>query len=228
MFEWLVDEMMKVHTRKFYRVDGPLRIDNRELVERSELPIPPSYKSFILQFGNASLYRIGDLYRVQVFASPCADETEDGEPRLCFGRTEDTFAYFKESLIVLDAESPVFEWHYEEEVEKQTANGFEEWIRRQCARVRKYYTKKEWQEIEKGPPAFSDHEKRIVEARRKFRWRIVGIGNSGDIRFEVCNGSEMVLPFLSIGIRGRMRSFDDALDGGYGFPSGQCFQGTRR
>jgi hypothetical protein len=225
MFKWLVDEMAKVKTLKFFLVDGPLPADKRELVERSELPIPPSYKSFILQFGNAKLYRIGDQYRVQVFAGPSADETEESEPRICFGRTEDTVAYFKEPLLVPGGESPVFEWHYEDGTEKQTANGFEEWLSKQCTRVRRYYTKKEWREIEKGPPPFSDQEKRIVEARRKFRWRIVGISSSGDIQFEVHNGSDMVLPFLSIGIRGKRRGTDATLNGGVWLPVGSVLPG---
>src|SRR5947207_8474617 len=119
MFEWLVDEMVKVKTRKFYLVDGPLPPDKRELVEGSQLPVPPSYKSFVLQFGNAKLYRMGSQYRVQVFAGPSRDETEEGGPRLYFGRTDETAAYFKESLLVLGEESPVFEWQYEEGIEQQ-------------------------------------------------------------------------------------------------------------
>jgi hypothetical protein len=108
MFEWLVAEMAKVKTRKFYLVDGPLPADKRELVERSELPVPPSYKGFVLQFGNAKLYRIGDQYRVQVFW-PQGRRNEEGGPRLYFGRTDDTAVYFKESLLVPGGESPVFE-----------------------------------------------------------------------------------------------------------------------
>jgi hypothetical protein len=225
MFEWLVDEMAKVKTRKFYLVDGPLAADKRELVVRSELPIPPSYKGFVLQFGNAKLYRMGSQYRVQVFAVPSADETEDGEPRLCFGRTDDTVAYFKEYLLVPEGESPVFEWYYEEGIEQQTANGFEEWLRKKCAKAKRRYTKKEWREIEKGPPPFSDQEKRIVEARRKFRWRIVGIGSSGDLQFEVHNGSNIVVPFLSVGIRGKRRGTNSALEGGVWLPVGSILPG---
>src|SRR4051794_33305009 len=114
MFEWLVEEMAKVKTRKFFLSDGPLPADKREQLERSGLPVPPSYKSFVLQFGNARMYRIGSQYRVQVFDALSADENERGEPRLCFGRTEDTAAYFKESLLAPGQESAVFEWHYED------------------------------------------------------------------------------------------------------------------
>jgi hypothetical protein len=220
MFEWLIDEIASVKTRRFYLVDGPLPAEQRALVEHSELPVPPSYKGFVLRFGNAMLYRIGDQYRVQVFAGPRADESKAGEPRLCFGRTEDTVAYFKEFLLIPGRESPVFEWDYERGVEEQTANGFEEWLRKTCARARQFYTKEHWREIEKGPPPFSNEEMRIIEARRKFRWRVVGISPSGDIQFEVYNGSDMVLPYLSLGIRGKRRGNEDMLEGGVWLPVG--------
>jgi len=201
MFEWLVHEMAKVKTGKFYLVDGPLRAENGERLARSDLPLPASYKNFILQFGNAKLYRIGDLYRVQVWSNPRADRTEKGEPRLCFGRTEDTIAYFKERLLFPDQESPVFEWHYGRGAEQQTADRFDEWLKKQSGRIRRYYTKKKWREIEKGPPPFSDREKSIVKARRKFLWRVVGIAPNGDLIFQVYNGSQIFLPYLSVGIR---------------------------
>ncbi len=225
MFEWLADEMAKVKTRKFYLVDGPPPADKEELWKRCELPLPPSYKAFVLQWGNAQLYRLGSQYRVQVYAEPMRDESPQGESRLCFGRTEDTVAFFKESLLTPGAESPVFEWDYEERIEKQTADGFEEWLRIKCAQARLRYTKKEWREIEKGPPPFSDQEKRIVQARRKFRWRVVGISDNGAIQFEIHNGSDMVLPFLTIGIRGKRRGADGTVDGGAWLPVGSVLQG---
>ena len=225
MFEWLVNEIAKVKTRKFYLVDGPLPADKRHLVEQSELPVPPSYKSFVLQFGNAKLYRLGSQYRVEVFASPRTDESERGEPRLCFGRTEDTVAYFKEALLVSGDESPIFEWQFEQGAEKQTANGFEVWLKKKCAKAKGRYTEKEWLEIEKGPVPFSDQEKRIVEGRQKFRWRVVGISDSGDIQFEVHNGSDLVLPFLSIGISGTRRASGTTLNGGVWLPVGSVLPG---
>jgi hypothetical protein len=228
MFEWLVDEMAKVKTRKFYIVDGILRADAGEGVEQSSFPVPPSYKEFVLQFGNAWLYRIGDSYRVQVFASPNVAKLEKGELRLCFGRTEDTLAYFKESLLVPDAESPVFEWHYETGTERLTAQGFEEWLRKQCERVRRYYTKKAWREVENGPPPFSDQETRIIEARRKFRWRVAGTSSVHGIQFEIHNGSDMVLPFLSVGIRGKRRGTDATLNGGVWLPVSSVLPGQTK
>ncbi len=111
------------------------------------------------------------------------------------------------------AESVIYEWRYRQGI-LRAANGFEDWLKSICASARKRYRKAQWQWIVDGPPPFSPHEIRIREARRLFRWTIVGVSESGDLRFEVTNGSEMSLPFLSIGIRGK----DGFLQGGAYLP----------
>lgn len=223
MFEWLAYEMSKVNTRKFFVVT-PLTPHNRKVLAQVELALPPSYHHFMLEFGEAKLYRIGDSYRVQVFALPRIEENE-GAQRVCIGRTEDTLAYFKTELLKKDCESPIFEWHYPRRIEQRKGESFEEWLRKHCARVRKYYTKNEWRAIEEGPPAFDASEKRIIEARRLFRWDIVGIADNGDVEFQVYNGSNLVLPYLSIGIRGKMRHIDDTLEGGVWLPIASVLPG---
>lgn len=202
MFDWLVDEMARINTRKFHVVDGQLSHEQRELVEQLELAVPPSYEQFVIQFGNAKLYRQGSVYLVQVFAVPANAQSEDGETLLHFGRTDMALAYFKKSLLVPGAESPVFEWRHEQGLQ-QTASGFEEWLKAECEAAKKLFKKKQWEAIEKGPPPFTEQEQAVVDARRKFRWRVVGVAGNGDLQFEVHNGSDMVLPFLSIGVRGK-------------------------
>lgn len=204
MFEWLVDEINKVNTRKFYLVDGPVDNDLREAIESSDFPIPPSYKRFVLQFGNAKLYRQGSTYLVQVFAAPIETQSAEGEALLNFGRTDMSLAFFKSSFLLPKSESPVFEWYHGRGLQK-TADGFEEWLKAKCSAARSLFKKKEWKAIEKGPPPFSEHEKAIINARKLFRWRVVGIAQNGDIRFEVHNGSNLILPFFSIGVRGKLR-----------------------
>jgi hypothetical protein len=48
---------------------------------------------------------------------------------------------------------------------------------------------------------FSSHELRIIEARRLFQWRRVGVTATGEVEIEIHNASTMVLPYLSIGVR---------------------------
>lgn len=49
---------------------------------------------------------------------------------------------------------------------------------------------------------FSKRDQRIVDARRKFKWRHAGFAENGDAIFEVSNESNMRLPYLSIGVQG--------------------------
>lgn len=59
------------------------------------------------------------------------------------------------------------------------------------------------QPFAKPSKPFSDKQLRIVAARRKFVWRHTGFAENGDAVFEVFNGSDMRLPYLSIGVQGR-------------------------
>jgi hypothetical protein len=194
MFEWLENEMGQVNTPKFYIVDGPAPAELREAIEHSDVAPPPSYEAFVLQFGNAKLYRQGSVYLVQVFASLLDAESDEGETLLQFGRTDMSLAYFKESLLIRGRESPVFEWRHELGLQN-TAD-------------------------------FSVQEKAIVEARKLFRWRVVGIAPNGDLRFEVHNGSNLVLPYFSIGIRGKLRPPKSGpLNGGVWLPVSSILPG---
>ena len=103
-----------------------------------------------------------------------------------------------------DGESPVFEWRHEQGI-RQSADGFLEWLEAKCSWARKQYKKSEWEAIENGPPPFTPEEQAVVNARKQFRWRVVGIAPNGDLRFEVHNGSGMTLPYLFLGVRGNLR-----------------------
>lgn len=218
MFEWLVDEMAKVKTRKFFLVDGPASAELRQAVEASRSPLPPSYKEFVLRFGNSKLYRYSTNYYITVFAGPSEAESSSDERFVHFGQTWTSMAYFKHSMLEEGKESPVFELYQENAIQK-TADGFEEWLKEKCTTARKRFKKKEWEAIERGPPPFTDQELAIVEARKHYRWRVVGIAPDGNLRFEIHNGSDMVLPFLFVGVRGKLRTPNSGpLDGGAYLP----------
>ena len=226
MFEWLVEEMARIKTRKFHLVDGPASTELRKAVENAAIPLPPSYKEFVLRFGNARLYRRSSYWLVEVYAGPREAVSNDGESLIQFGRTHTSLAYFKESLLVEGSESPVFEWRHEQGVQ-QTADGFLDWLKAKCSVARKQYKKKEWEAIEHGPPPFTAQEQAVVEARKHFRWRVLGIAPNGDLRFEIHNGSDMILPSLSVGVRGKLRPPKSGpLNGGA--PSSRVLDSSRR
>lgn len=214
MFTPLVDEMARIRTRKFHLVDGPASSELRKAVVKSGIPLPSSYKEFVLQFGNAKLYRRVDAYNsyylIEIYAGPREALSDGDEPLIQFGRTrgsltQTSLAYFKESLLVEDGESAVFEWRHGLGLRK-TADGFLEWFNAKRLTARRQYTRREWKAIENGPAPFTREEQAVVEARRHFRWRVAGIAPNGDLRFEIHNGSSMILPFLFVGIRGKLRA----------------------
>lgn len=221
MFEWLEAEMARIKTQKFHRVDGPASAELREAVQSCDFPLPPSYREFVLRFGNAKLYRRSSYWLVEVYAGPREGEaeTKQGEPLIHFGRSASgSMAYFQESLLVASGETPVFEWRYKQGI-RRTADNFEAWLLAKCKSARRRFKKKEWEAIEKGPPPFTDHEQAIVAARKLFQWRVVGIALNEDLRFEIHNGSAMTLPYLSVGIRGTLRPPNGGpLNGGVRLP----------
>jgi hypothetical protein len=210
MFDRLISELARIRTRKFHIVDGSASPELREAIEKSGMALPPSFKAFVIHFGNAQLYRRANYHLIEIVAGPKTAIGDGGEALIQFGRTHTSFAYFKESLLVSGHESPVFEWHHGQGLRK-TAEGFLEWIESKLLWARKQYSNKEWKQIEEGPPPFNEQELTAVKARKAFRWKVVGIGPNQDLRFEIHNGSHQVLKYLSVGVRGTMRKPNSGL-----------------
>ncbi len=221
MFEWLDHELAEIRTRRFHVVDGPASAALREAVQTSALPAPPSYVAFVLRFGNAKLYRMSglDLYWLRVFAAPRPVNSRDGTGLLAVGGYDESTAYLKEGLLEPGAESPVFE-STEVGIRKK-ADSFEEWLTARAARARRRYNRKEWAVVLQGPPQFTEEELGVVEARRRFAWRLVGVTPHGEVLYEVTNASDRRLPYLSIGIRGK----SGGLQGGVWLPVGHIGPG---
>jgi hypothetical protein len=217
MFEWLDEEIARIATRKFHLVHRPEVASPHEVPETLTSALPSSYREFVRRFGSSQLYRYGSNYYVTVLGSPALVKHPSGNTIVCFGGTWTSRACFRADLLAEGEESPVFEAY--KNSFRQTASGFEEWLNAKCAAARKRFTKAEWRAIEDGPPAFSEEERAVVEARQNFRWRVIDIAPNGDMRFEVCNESTRTLPFLSIGIRGKLRPpADGQLKGGVYLP----------
>ena len=203
MYEWLNEEISQIRTRRFHMFDGPASAETQRSIVSCDTPLPPSYKEFILRFGNASLYRHRTFYYITVFASPISSVTDSGERYLQFGRTWTSNAFFKKDLLSPGSESPVFEEF--STTFCKTADNFEVWLKEKADSARKCFKTNEWAAIVKGPVPFTAEEMERVEARKLFKWRIIGIAANEDMCFEIQNRSSMTLPYLSIGIRGNLR-----------------------
>ena len=205
MFEWLDEEIAAIKTRRFHRVDGPDSESARRTAAETDGLLPPSYVEFARRYGRASLYRMPrlDLYWLRVLAPPLEAQAKSGDALVEVGGYDEQSAYFDEERLSENwgGESPVFEGSRGRL--RKAADTFAEWLERRARAARKRYTKREWADVLRGPPPFTPEELAVVAARRLFRWRVVGVSEAGDLRYEVTNGSGRTLPFLSVGIRSR-------------------------
>lgn len=208
VFDWLTQEIAAIRSNKFHLVEGPASPEFREVVERHGQMMSTSYKCFVLQFGNAKLYRrttsYNDSYLIEVYAGPRETSVEGGMQFLQIGKTSGSLVFVKEAPLDKCGESPVFEWQHGQGMRQRSA-GFLGWLEMKCNWARKQYKKREWKKVIQGPLPFSDFELDVVKARRCIIWRVVGISADGNLRFEIRNSSKIALPYLTLGFRGKMR-----------------------
>jgi hypothetical protein len=209
MFEWLEQEISAIKTPRFHVVDGPIKAKLQEAVMQSSLPLPPSYREFVLKFGNAKLYRRtqNDSYRIGVFAGPREATLNDGSRIYHLGFHDGASVYVKSESS--STELPVFE--FESGSEEKIADDFEEWLRESCAHARNTYGKEKWAEIIRGPEPFTVEEQELIEARRAIQWRVLGIDADGNHIFEVTNASGQALPVLTVGVHSKDRWLNGAV-----------------
>ena len=202
MYEWLDEEIATIKARKFHVIDIQKKDELLSMPAESYSLLPPSYMAFVSKYGWAKLYgKSGYAYQVGVLSSPKTKTLKSGETLLCIGHYDDSKAYFLSSLLAKGSDSPVFEWT--EEGIEQVANSFEEWITMRCEDARNSYSEEEWEEIVNGPKPFTSEEKQIVEARKKFKWELIGFTEDGNLKIKVENNSNLTLPYLTIGFQGK-------------------------
>lgn len=216
MYEWIDNELAPIKTRRFHVVNtAPLPILNERAFPNTAI-LPPSYKRFVAQFGTAFFFRDGNGYLIRVSERPWIGEMDS--KLICFGGYEDRDACFHIDLLKRDSESAVIEAGRV----KPIADSFEAWLRRRFRSARRQYSPSQWREVVRGPSPFSRRELAIVAARRKFRWERTGVSPTGALRVKVTNDSNVVLPFLSIGVRSQVHR----LQGGIWLPVGHVAPGT--
>jgi len=207
VFEWLIRELASIRTPRFHIVDGLADSRLREAVANSSLPLPSDYREFVLAFGNTRLFRNGRCgWTIGVFAGPRIAERKGGALEYVVGHHDDMTVYYRSSvrhdgLRLYEAVGP----------SRPIRPGeFEDWLAASYDEARRATPPEKWAEIVRGPSPFSREEKRIVEQRKRFKWRVLEIDPSGDHVIEVSNGGNRTLPVLSIGVR----SVDGRLNGG--------------
>lgn len=202
-YSWLVNEIGEVKTPKFFDIDGPALSVYRNAFETTKFPIPPSYEAFVSQFGSAKLYKQHAGYALKVRATPIEAISKSGKRLLCFGYYQGYQACFKIEHLGDGKESAVFESRENGRLIR-IADDFTKWLKIRSDVIHKEIGRKRWAEIVRGPTPFTLKEKEIVEGRGLYSWQIVGIAHNDDIIFKVHNGSNVILPYYSIGIRDKV------------------------
>ncbi len=198
MFDWLEREISEIKTPRFHLIDGPAPQILRESIIRSPMPVPASYKQFVLRFGNAKLYRNGRTsYTIGVFASPKETTLIDGARIWHLGFHSGASVYIKPECGL----DKIFE--FEDGVEEQTGKDFSRWLSATSHAARESYGAKKWAEIVRGPAPFTREEEDRIEARRQIEWKLLNLDSDGDYLFEISNNAQRSLPTLTVGVRSK-------------------------
>lgn len=202
-YAWLSAEIASIRTRGFHVLLPDMHIDFQ--IENGSKFSISGYSEFLREFGWAQLYRYpadgsnGPLVSVYPLRESRIQNLS-GKNLIEFGYKSNTSALFDLDKLHDQGESPVFS------VRGKNAylefDSFAEWLRSSCEWARHRFSKKKWEIIKNGPESFSEKERLVVEARKRFKWRHVGFANNGDAIFEVRNESDVNLPYLSIGVQG--------------------------
>jgi len=199
MYEWLETEISEIKTQKVHVIEGNKSEIILHISQELSSSLPPSYLAFITKFGGAKLYRRDGYYQVGVLNLPQEKTLNNGEKLLLVGYFDDAKAYFICSELIPGREAPIHEWT--EDGFEKIADSFEEWLIIRCTDVRESYDAKEWKEILNGSKLCTSEEEAIVEARRQFQWQVVGFDKNRTVKIAVRNNSNLVLPYLTIGIK---------------------------
>jgi hypothetical protein len=205
MHEKLLAEIAATKTRKFYVINPGTKNVSTCMQLHYICGLPFSYTRFLEELGDSRLFRDGNGYIVGVHSIFLETELAKGRTLLHFGHRGSANAYFDRTLLK-DETTPVFE--SSSGGLRQVANGFSHWMEKALSYARKQYSREEWRKIVNGPLPFNAKELSIVEARKKFKWVFVRNGRNGKAIFEVTNGSKLVLPYLSLGLRHQRGLFE--------------------
>lgn len=205
--EWFRQELAAIKSRRFHIFDRLTAADLEYRHRNSKVRLRGTFANFLREFGWARLYTDhGDAPLVSIYPlrSRRRFVLADGEVYIGFGYRDEQSVFFRESSILTAGESPVFaETAGHVEIVNRT---FADWLRESCDWARSTFNAAQWNRILNGPKPFSAREQKIVAARAQFKWRQVGFARNGDAIFEVSNDSDLTLPYLSIGVRGKRGS----------------------
>lgn len=213
-FDWLRKECEIIRSQGFHRFKTLTLDDLYYKREELAIPVVGDYGRFLREFGDASMFNgWGNLIEIPFLIYPLKEfrreVLKNGRSFVAFGDRGNQHVFFDEASIVSGKPSPVFLLSGRDA--REIYQNFSDWLYASYVWARSKYSPRQWALVINGAKPFSIDELKIVEARRLFEWRLVGFAENGDAIFEVENHSNLVLPFLSIGVKD---SDDSILIGG--------------
>lgn len=206
-YSWLKQEILDIKTQKFHVFEKPMGDQFIYQIKDYKI-LPPSYLEFISCFGGAKLYRVSNHYNIGIQFQPKEFFLRNEEKILEFGFFDENNVYFRSLELRENFEAPIYQLSNNHL--KKAGDNFTEWLIESCRKDRSSYKKSEWKEILEGPSPFTQKELKIVEERRKFDWKIIGY-DENDVVFCVKNKSSLSLPFLTLGVVAKDKSFEGAV-----------------
>ena len=198
MFEWLTTELRSIRTPKFHLIEIVSEPEFQKAVSSSPLRLSNDYKVFAVMFGNSRFFRQSLLgYKLGVLAGPRKHPKQVSAYQVGFSDGNPVF--LREDV----------EGVFANNFKKPIAETFEAWLEDSYHKIKADYSSEAWGKIKSGPQPFDDVEATVIEARKYFKWREVGISDDGDRLLEFENNSDNLIPCFSIGVR----STDGSLNG---------------
>ncbi|WP_037586446.1 hypothetical protein [Stenoxybacter acetivorans] len=201
-FDWFRSEIASIKSKRFHIFDKMSGSDLFYEKDGRRISIAGDYADFIAEFGWAKLFTdCHDAPKMMVY--PLKEYRchvcKDGNTYIGFGDRGCQHVCFEENSIINGCPHKVYVVSANDEV-IEVFPGFSEWLISAYNWTKSKYSQKRWERIINGPKPFSQKDQRIVDARRLFKWKLIGFAEDGDALFEIENCSEISLPYLSIGV----------------------------
>lgn|GEM_PF-1197671 len=206
-YDWLREQVKAVPRETFFTFTPVPEADLLRLSSESGA-LPEDYLEFAREFGSAQLFRCltSTWHHMYVNAPPDRCDFEPGGPGewpggvfLMLGaRVNSGPIWLPEHGAGGGAAAGLLAGH--PPYLRRSSASFAEWLRRSFDACRKLYTRREWGEVMTPVAPFTPDELRIVEARQRFMCHTLNVSGTGVFSVEVTNGSDMELPWLTVGI----------------------------
>jgi len=196
-WDWFEEELARMRTLRYLwtRVpETPI-----PLPRLSEWPrLPPEYAEFVARFGLTKIIRETALsYSLHVFREPRKVIEAKGMTLVLCGVTASGYICFRMEGTSGVCRPTVHLWR-EDGACVDTGESFTVWFAREFLRLKRKIGIRRWRTLCAGPAPLTEEEATVVDARKRFEWRVIDSTTPGCPRIRITNRSERRLPFVTV------------------------------